>query len=193
MKEIKVMGESVIPIPPGYKAEVVDSSVIISSAIRAGDIVTISLGVWSHIGIFERINGERVCLSASVVRAEAGKAIIHDKDSSLPFDHIAIATNEEKEIFLRGLNALGYDWSPERRVLYRLAPRAGVGEVYYFINDRFSVSFAIEVMVYVDNERHMRGNYYLNKGECEAQAKELYDKFINQVRYKDDDRGKGGC
>lgn len=57
-------------------------------------------------------------------------------------------------------------WNPASNQLEKLHPRAKIGETYWYITDKFSVSSAIENKAPTSDVRYEHGNYFTNHSEA---------------------------
>jgi len=71
---------------------------------------------------------------------------------------IAVITNTLNDSLLR--------WNQATQQLEEMQPRVRVGETYWYITDKFSVSGAIENKARTNDVRYERGNYFVNHSEA---------------------------
>ena len=84
---------------------------------------------------------------------------LHELATSTIDKHgIAVITNILDDALLR--------WNPEAYQLEKMRPRVKVGETYWYITDKFSVSSAIENKAPTNDVRYERGNYFINHSDA---------------------------
>lgn len=90
------------------------------------------------------------------------------------------ASRDKREYYNVILFPYGKQWSyAKRRILPLNIYRAKKNEIYYYINDRFTISYREEQMTGVDNNRFNAGNYFLT----EVEAQEVLQQF-NKILMK---------
>lgn len=90
------------------------------------------------------------------------------------------ASRTERENYNVLLFPYGKQWSyAMRRILPLDTYRAKKNEIYYYINDRFTISYREEQMTGTDNNRFNAGNYFLS----EIEAQEVLQQF-NEILMK---------
>lgn len=89
-------------------------------------------------------------------------------------------SRNERENFNTFLSPFGKQWSyAMRRILPLDTYRAKQNAIYYYINDRFTISYREEQMTGTDNNRFNAGNYFLS----EIEAQEVLQQF-NEILMK---------
>lgn len=78
--------------------------------------------------------------------------------SGIDKNGISIMTNTLNDMLLR--------WNHTTHQLEKMRPRVRVGETYWYITDKFSVSSAIENKAPTNDARYERGNYFINHSEA---------------------------
>lgn len=123
-------------------------------AYRYGDI--------SGYGVIGRYDGD---VAHFVFGIENG---VVRRDFEIPIYDLATDAIDKVGILAinDALNAALLRWNHQACKLEDLQPRVRVGDTYWYITDKFSVSSAIENRAPTNEVRYERGNYFLNHSEA---------------------------
>ena len=125
-------------------------------AYRHGDI--------AGYGVIDRIDNGTVHFVFGIENDEIRQ------DFDVPLVELATSIIEKDGLaFIAGaLNEALLRWNPSTRQLERLHPRANVGDTYWYITDKFTVSSAIENKAPTSDVRYEHGNYFINHSDAAA-------------------------
>jgi hypothetical protein len=90
------------------------------------------------------------------------------KDFNIPLIELSTSVIDKDglAVISATLNDALLRWNPSNNKLEKLHPRAKMGETYWYITDKFSVSSAIENKAPTSDSRYEHGNYFINHSDA---------------------------
>ena len=209
--ELRLQPGDVFQIPKGCRVQINDNTFEVKGdeyeSYRPGEIIVFESDNDELSGkcialvreVFERCGGSFNVLA--VTRIDQAGAISPDchiyPEVGDPGSHFCVedvecrrATREESHEFQAVMLRNGYRWSPRSLQLTRVLPRQDYGDIFYFIDQDFTVHDCCDLRGWWNNELYDFGNYFMSEHDAAQFAGRLRALLEVERQQADDKAGR---
>lgn len=165
---------------------------------KSGDLVkfrNIKTGV-TGIGVCRHVdqNGD-IVMFCYILKKDDGNVVKYDMHEYLGnIDDFSFSTfkptDYERKLLETELNKFGKTWNHHMKRIEPLDMRVGLGETYWYIDDKLNVRNAKERGTVTSNKRYLSSNYFKDPGDAIEIEKQIHELIRDQLAKPNTDEKK---